>query len=162
MQSSLALIPVWIFPIFLFLLFWAFRLCEACTVKTNRLLVLPILFTLITFHHFLKPQNITVYNFGGTLIGLALGIYWGYLYKRDAGIKIDRARDLIYLPADNKLILFILSSFALEFSMVALEGDPIWWFHPVCMLLSAIITGMIIGRNGTYYYRFLHNQAESL
>lgn len=163
MQTSLAMIPIWIFPIFLFLLFWGFRLCEACTVKVNRLLVLPVLFLFVTLHHYLKLSNINALNFSGMLIGLSLGTYWGYLYKRNADIKIDRRRGLIALPGDNGLILLILMSFTVEFSMVTMETSPIsWWFHPACMLISGTITGMIIGRNATYYYRYLHGEAESL
>ncbi|MDO8955061.1 MAG: hypothetical protein Q7V63_09475 [Gammaproteobacteria bacterium] len=166
MQTSLSLVPLWIYPLFFCLLIVGIRLCSPCTVKISRLAVLPLVFILLSAHHFLKLSNINVLNVLSWLIGIGFGSYIGYVYKHNFPIKIDRGQDLIYLPGDSMLLFLIFLDFGMEFFIAVIEGDglaPIcWWYHPLIMIVSGCIAGIVIGGNATHLYRYTHKKAESI
>jgi hypothetical protein len=113
----------------------------------------------------MKPDNISFLNVSSLMVGMGLGSYMGYLYKRNYPIKIDRVKGLIYLPADKTLLVLLLLSFGIEIFMSLTESlrpYPYWWLNPIFMLASGLITGIVIGGNATHLYRYLNKKAPLL
>lgn len=161
----MSLIPLWVYPFLFILVLWGIKLCSSCTVKVNRLYVLPLVFILISGHHFIELSNDQLANVMSWIVAICIGMYIGHLNKQNAAIKIDPANGLISLPKDNSIVTMVMILFGVEFLMAAIEGigpPPFAWFNPICMFISGGITGIVIGGNATHLYRYRHNMADSI
>ncbi|MDF2940712.1 MAG: hypothetical protein K0R66_1354 [Gammaproteobacteria bacterium] len=113
----------------------------------------------------MKADDVSVLNITSLIVGMGLGAYIGYLYKRNYPIRINRAKGLIYLPTDKSLLVMMLLTFGVELFMSLTENlrpSPYWWFNPMAMVISGVITGIVAGGNMMHYYRYLHNEAEPI
>jgi hypothetical protein len=156
MHNSWSYIPVWVYPLFLFLLYSGIKQCYMRSMKVRRLFILPVIFILMSFNNLDGSPAITWISGPCWLIAIALGIYFGYVHKRDVEITVDRSRGVINIPGDWSMLLLILIVFAVEFTINAVEaiGPSPDWFGPLALAVSGLVTGMSIGRNGTYLYRY--------
>ncbi|MDF2529902.1 MAG: hypothetical protein K0Q57_782, partial [Gammaproteobacteria bacterium] len=78
-------------------------------------------------------------------------------HKRNANLIIDRAKGLVTVPGDWSMLALIMLIFVVEFAINATEASgpsTTWWFGPLALSISGLITGMALGRNGIYLYRY--------
>jgi hypothetical protein len=126
-------------------------------MKIQRLFILPAIFILMAFNNLDGSPYIGWISGPCWVIAIALGAYIGYLHKRNAVITVDHSRHLITIPGDWGMLLLIMLAFAVEFAIntiEAVEPSNSPWFAPLALAVSGLVTGMALGRNGTYLYRY--------
>ena len=160
MHNSWSYIPVWVYPLFLILLYLGIRQCYLRTTKIYRLVILPIIFILMSLNNLDGSPALTWISMPCWIIAIALGIYLGYLHKKNATITVDKSQGIITIPGDWSMLLLILIVFAVEFAINAVEavGPSPAWFGPLALAVSGLVTGMSVGRNGTFLYRYLKSK----
>ncbi|MDF2939721.1 MAG: hypothetical protein K0R66_363 [Gammaproteobacteria bacterium] len=157
MQNSWSYIPIWVYPLFLFLLYIGIKQCYARSMKVQRLFILPAIFILMSLNNLDGSPELTWLSGPCWAAAIALGIYLGYLHKRNAKITVDRDQAIISIPGDWSMLLLLLLIFVVEFAVNAVEAtgtSSSSWFGPTALAISGLVTGMSIGRNGTYLYRY--------
>ncbi|MDO8953713.1 MAG: hypothetical protein Q7V63_02580 [Gammaproteobacteria bacterium] len=160
MQNSWSYLPVWAYPLVIFLVVLGISQCRARTVKVWRLFILPLVFILMSFNHLDGSPQINWLSGLSWVVCTGLGGYIGYLHKRSTDISIDRRNYTLRLPADWTMMVLIMLIFVVEFVINTVEAaGPAteWWFAPLTLGISGIITGMALGRNAVYLYRYFYD-----
>jgi len=142
MHNSWSYLPLWVYPLF----------------------ILPVIFVLMSINHLDGSPKINWISGLCWVTSLGLGGYLGYLYKRSAMIDIDVKRGSIKMPQDKVMLALILLIFMVELAINVVEAggpSPQWWFAPLALSVSGFISGMALGRNGVYLYRYFKHSKTS-
>jgi len=149
-------IPIWVFVLFFVMLFIGIKRCYKRRVKSPKLVVLPIIVFILSVRH-LREVSHPVMLFW--VIGILIGILLGYLHVRKKQIAMISDR-VIEIPGDWSMLILIMGIFFIEFTINYVKAvNPILSHTLIFSLsvigLSGLITGMTLGRNGTYFYKFI-------
>lgn len=157
----MASIPTWVYLLFIGLLYLGIKRGFASTVKVRRLLVIPILFLWLSLHSALKLFPINDLNVLSYIVGVIIGGGLGFLQLKSIQITADKQQGLLRIPGDWSFIILIMTIFIVEFSInyLAAIGSPVLHmpaFAITALLISGLIVGNTIGRNGCYLYKFIN------
>jgi protein-S-isoprenylcysteine O-methyltransferase Ste14 len=128
-------------------------------MRVGRLFAMPIIFILMSLNNLDGSPKMTWLAGFCWFLAIVFGIFLGYLHKRNANITVDRSKGIISIPGDLSMLLLIMVVFAVEFAINAVEAfgsSPNWWFGPLALGVSGLATGMALGRNGTFIYRYFN------
>ena len=160
-------VPTWVYMVFIAIVYLGIKRCYTRVFNIRRLLVVPVIFILIglrgTFELFPCDHMAVFYMLFGWLIGLLIG----YSQVRGRTIKSDKSKQLIQTPGDISMLIMLLVIFGLEFFIhyavdahlaIATSVN----FRIFALVVSGTFIGISMGRNATYFYKYLHAESESL
>lgn len=160
-------VPIWVYVLFFILLYLGIKSCYTRTVSLKRLIILPVIFIYLS----LQGTN-KLFHFSPTvilllLIGGCLGFFIGSYYVRSRNVRADKQEHLIEIPGDITMLILVLCIFFIEFfihyaveSHQSIAGFVAFRFCAVT--LSGLITGITIGRNTTYFLKYIRATSVNL
>jgi hypothetical protein len=160
-------VPSWVYILFLVLLYIGITGCFKRVVKVNRLILMPAVFVWFSVDNLYKASTVSLYQIVFFIFGGLIGIYLGYLHVRKAVVHADKHQHLVELPGDWTILILILIIFAVQFAVhYLLAADPSIannnFAMGFIMLVSGATTGMVVGRNLTYFHKFTKAHHEHL
>jgi hypothetical protein len=160
-------VPLYVYFLFLGLLYIGIKRCFSRVIKTQRLFLSPICFTLLSVRGMLTLFEITPFDFSFWTVGCAAGIVFGYLHVKNNLITASHQKQLIQLPGDWSILCLIMLVFSIEFSIhYSIQARwPITetlQFKYVSLALLGIIAGTSIGRTLHYYLKYTHSKNANL
>lgn len=152
-------IPNWVYFLFLALLYMGYKNCFKRVIKTKMLILIPALFIWLSVKDLFKTSEIVPTHVVYYITGGLIGIYLGYLHARKTQVRADKHQQLIELPGDWTVLILVMVIFAVQFVIgYLLAIDPQINESAKSMaaiyIISGITTGIVAGRNLTYFYKF--------
>lgn len=164
---ALAGTPAWVYILFFYLMFIGFQASKPSVVPLWKMATMPVIFIWLSFHSliYVIPYNVT--TIGSLIFGLLIGGMIGWLLVYRHPISVDKEKKLLKLPGSWLTLNLILLIFTVKYYFgYELAVDPQRLYHfqfEVFMLIvSALCTGLFIGRFGLYLYRFKTGPFETL
>lgn len=159
------MIPSWVYFLFLILLLMGLKACFKRVVKVKTLIIMPLLFLYFSIKNIFDVSKASFSQILFLAIGLLLGIFFGYLHGKKASVRADKDQHFVELPGDWTILLLMMLIFAVQFVInYLLAVDPAltekYLAMALIILISGITSGMVVGRNLIYFYKF--TQAPSV
>ncbi len=160
-------VPSWVYILFLGLLYLSIKGCYKRIIKPQRLIVIPLVFAWFSIENVYRvgppiPSQLIFLICGGIL-----GIYLGYLHVRKVVVRADKQQHLAAIPGDWTILILIMVIFLIQFSihyLLAIDPSLTNKTSTVAFILgvSGLTTGLVIGRNLTYFYKYTKAPHEHL
>lgn len=139
--------PIWVWVLYAGLLFLGFQRTRDSTVPLFRVLLLPLVVTVLAIVSFVGA------GLGGLpamLVGLAIGNAAGWRQER-VGATVRLAGGRVWLRADwwsfvqlTLVLVFRYATNVISAMNPALDANPVW--HHGTLAISAALSGLFIGR----------------
>jgi hypothetical protein len=159
-RQSLSHTPIWVYPLFVFLILRGLRSLRPREVTLGALAIIPGLFMIAGLATLASRFAVTASVYGAWLVALAVGAGLGWLLLHRRHIAVDRARGVLLRPADYTILPLILASFAAKYAFGTLS-----FIHPDLvhqasfgMIQGAIygfFSGIFVGKFANYTTRYL-------
>lgn len=151
--------PWWVYALLVYLLWVGIRAARPRVVALKKLLILPIIFTLLSLHTLLTSVVLSPLTIGAWAVALLVGGAIGYAQISRQTLQVDRARGLLRVPGSWSVLVLIVIIFASKYYFgYSLSIDPQrahhWPFALSLLAVSGICTGLLIGRFTCYRQRF--------
>ena len=160
-------VPVWVYIVFLFLVYMGIKRCYTRVTSIKRLVIIPIIFLFLCFKNTTQLFNDNPIGYVLLITGLLLGALIGFYLIRKCVVKADRKNYLIQIPGDVFLLIMILVIFFIEF-FIHYAIDAQWniaslsLFKELVAIISGIVVGISLGRNATYFTKYLRAESVDL
>lgn len=160
MLNILSNTPTWVIILFFVMLYLGIKRCYTRTMNPARLILLPLIFLVLSLGHLFHLFRSVPMTLAYWLVGILAGVYLGRLHVGKKTVRVNKQKWLIEVPGDWTMLLLIMGIFVVEYMINYLQAvsSPIAQsalFPIVTIIITSLITGMTIGRNGTYFYLFL-------
>jgi hypothetical protein len=156
----LAHTPWWVFLIFIFLVYRGIRAFNPAESSVAQLAIVPAVFLVwglagLSERYGLDPSAFTLW-----LAALAIGAAIGAAILRGAALKGDRARGVIYRPADLTVLPLILAAFFAKYALAVTaarspEIASAAEFRLADLGVSGLFVGIFAGKFATYLRAYL-------
>ena len=160
-------VPIWVYILFLFLVYMGIKRCYTRVTSIKRLIIVPVIFLFFCFKNTAQLFNDNLMGYVLLITGLLLGALIGFYLIRNNVIKADRKNYLIQIPGDVSLLIMILIIFFIEF-FIHYAMDAQWHiaslslFKELVAIISGIVVGVSLGRNATYFTKYLRAESVDL
>ena len=159
--------PIWVYFLLVILLMMGFKASKTGVVHIKKMLIAPIVFTLMSFESLYTHLSITPYILVLYMSTLSMGAGLGFLQVNRLLLKVDRKNGLIEIPGSwsvMALILIIFSTkyyFGYELSIDphALDNSE---FEILFVGVNAICTGLFIGKTIGFYQQLANAPSQTL
>jgi len=160
-------VPTWVFILFFVLVWLGYKRCFTRTIRLERLFLMPAIFVFMNLNGVISLFQFTAGVLILYLLGLAGGAVSGHFQVRNRIIRADRVKRLIEVPGDLAMLFLVIGIFIIEFFIhYAVEAN---WsistnsaFPFIAIMASGLISGISVGRNSTYFYKFLNATSTAL
>ncbi len=160
-------VPTWVYILFLALLYLGIKRCFTRTMPVDRLALAPLIFIFLSLR-----SNLSLFGVGlgiilSLILGALCGMLIGHLQVKNRTILADKTKKLIQIPGDISMLIMIMAIFFIEF-FIHYAIDAHWQISAnasvriLAIVLSGVVVGISVGRNLTYYWKFMHAHSQSL
>lgn len=160
-------VPTWVYILFLVVLYIGIKRCYTRVMRVDRLVLLPLIFCFFSLKSVNDLFGIDVFSIFILLCGVMLGITLGYAQVKNWIIHADKNNRLIKIPGDYFMLFLVLTIFMIEF-FIHYAVDAHWimtgnmFFKILAITISGIVLGVSLGRNASYYYKYLMADSASV
>jgi hypothetical protein len=156
----LAHTPWWVFLLFAFLVSRGVRAFNPAEVRLSQLALLPAVFIVWGLAGLYQRYGLDVAALALWLVAAAIGAAIGLAILRKAPLKADRARGIVYRPADFTVLPLILVAFLAKYSlavMAAMSPDlaASAGFRVADIGVSGLFAGIFVGKFAIYVKAYL-------
>jgi energy-converting hydrogenase Eha subunit A len=156
----LARTPWWIIPLFAFLVSRGIASLNPAEVSFAQLAVVPAVFMIWGLAGLNERYGLGPGAFGLWLAALAIGAGVGAAILRATALRADRARGVIYRPADFTVLPLILIGFCSKYALamtaaISPEIARSLGFRIVDLGLSGLFAGVFVGKFTRYLQAYL-------
>jgi hypothetical protein len=159
-------VPFYVYILFCVILYIGIKRCRTSVMRVERLALLPVIFGIFTMKSVSTLFNMDMMGISYLFFGILVGIVLGYTQVKNRIIHADKNNGLIKIPGDFSMLVLLLSIFFIEFFIhYAVDAHLIMadsvFFKCVAIIVSGVVMGISLGRNITYYFKYLDTSFES-
>jgi hypothetical protein len=160
-------IPVWVYFLFCFLIWLGFKASKTSVVKLQKMLITPTVFFLLSLRSLYVHLDIDAFVLSIYVIASAVGIAIGYWQVKSQALRVDRENGLLEIPGTwGVMVLILIIFFTKAYFGYELGMDPDALtntaFEVAFIAVSAICSGMFVGKAGCYFHRFTNDPSTNL
>jgi len=150
--------PWWVYLIFFYCMFIGVKALKGGVVPFGKMVVIPIIFTYLSLETVYNNFHLDMFVVTTYGISILVGIIVGLVIANVVGLQVDNKKWLLKLPGTWVTLMLLILIFGSKYYFgYAIAADPKLLtntrFEFWMLAVSAIITGMFIGRVVYYYYR---------
>lgn len=151
--------PTWVYALFCYLTYLGIKSTERRVVPFKQVFILPIVFTLWSFHTLVTKFPLTVYTTTLWSFSILAGYYLGWHLNRSCSIQADKIKRLIALPGSLTPLISFLVIFAAKYYFgYTFATDPesahSILYYGTYIALSGGVTGTFIGKLLSFYHKY--------
>jgi hypothetical protein len=159
--------PLWVYLLLAVLLMMGFKASKTGVVNIKKMLIAPIVFTLMSIESLYTHLSITFYVLGLYVGALSVGIGLGFLQVNRLKLKVDQKNGLIEIPGSWSVMVLILIIFSTKYYFgYELSVDPHALdnseFEVLFISVNAICTGLFIGKTIGFYKQLISGPSQTL
>lgn len=160
-------IPAWVYILFIYLVYIGVKQCYTTVVQVKRFFILPVLFLYLSVHSLYAIMLHNPLAILMLILGIAGASVLGAYYVRNRFIRADKQHTLIEIPGDWTALVLIMAIFILKFFInYSIDADAAYVTQLSFILCTSFFSGLAIGfssgRNGMYYWKYLHAPSTTL
>jgi hypothetical protein len=152
---------VWI--LLIVLLWMGYKSCFERTVTVKRLLIVPLIFLYMEANTINSIFGVSYINLLYSAIGLIIGIVAGAVIVSKKKIVADKRQYSLVLPGEYVTISIIILTFLCQYVihvLDSLKAAVLYNLSPMFLIMMSILSGISIGRNGCYLYKFIKSSLQ--
>ncbi|MBL8576687.1 MAG: hypothetical protein JNK47_05645 [Mesorhizobium sp.] len=151
--------PWWVYVLFFYLLSRGLAARKPGEVSLGKLAIIPVALTAWSLAELVRLYGLQPSAIAIWLVGLLVGIIFGWLLLRTMAITVDPATGVIHRPADFTLLPLILVTFGVKYAFGAIAATaPDLLQEPMFKLadlgLSGLFSGIFVGKFALYASRY--------
>ncbi len=143
--------PVFVWPVWVFLLFMGIRARKLSTVPLKLFVIMPTIFCTWAIYAILMRYGINFVPLFLWTISKLIGVWIGYLIVSRFSMRFDKINKKVEVPGSCMILVLSMSIFALRYFLgmtTAIRPDLAQsWLLLIPELLATLLTGMFAGRS---------------
>lgn len=150
--------PWWVYLLLAYLIFIGIKASNTRIVSIKKLLIAPVIFTVLSLETLLTAFKITPLSVGTWIAAIIIGIGLGWLQIIRHKLIVDKPHLLIKVPGSWLTLILVLIIFVSKYYFgYQIAVDPQLetqtGFEISMLGVSGVCTGLFIGRVIAYFYR---------
>lgn len=159
--------PWWVYVLLIVLIQVGIKASKTGTVPLGKLFIAPIIFTAMAIETLLGNIDLTTDVLIGFAVALLIGIGLGWWQVSMQSLRVDANKKLIEVPGTWTVMVLVIIIFATKYYFgYELSVDPYiihnTWFEVVFVGVTALCSGVFIGKLGCYMKRLYKDPQTTL
>ena len=158
--------PIWVWPLFAFLIFIGFRCGKMRVVKLNFLYIMPSVYLALSLKNIITTE-VNIIMIAGWLGGILTATYVSWYFHRNVIVSPDHKNKLIRLPGEWLTLSLIIVYFSIRYyygykTSITPEITQDIQFMTIFNIIFGMATGLFFGRAIRFIQKYAATESVDL